>query len=114
MRIETDEPAREMHRMSGSSWRAVTKGGEKLRGNPAPRSRVMMTWVGLGILMYTYHHLCLNLIHIPHNKVSNMVRKTVEVDDELWKKMEEKAVQKFGLHGAIKKAIKEALEEWLK
>jgi len=42
-----------------------------------------------------------------------MVRKTVEVDDELWKKMEEKAVKKFGLHGAIKKAIKEAIEEWL-
>ena len=43
--METDEPAREMHRMSGSSWRAVTKSSEKLRGNPAPRSRVMMTWV---------------------------------------------------------------------
>jgi len=58
--VEVDEPEREMHRMSGSSWRAVTKGGEKLRGNPAPRSRVMMTWVGSGILMYTYLRLCLN------------------------------------------------------
>ena len=43
-----------------------------------------------------------------------MVRKTVEVDDELWEKMEEKAVKKFGLHGAIKKAINEALREWVK
>ena len=62
MKIETDEPVREMHRMSESSWRAVMQrvSGEKLRGNPASRSRVMMTWVGSGILMYTYHHLCLN------------------------------------------------------
>ena len=45
MKIETDEPEREVHRQSGSSWRAVMAkvSGEKLRGNPAPRSRVMMT-----------------------------------------------------------------------
>ena len=38
MRVEVDEPEREMPRLSGSSWRAVIKSGEKLRGNPAPRS----------------------------------------------------------------------------
>ena len=40
MIIETDEPAREVHRQSGSSWRAVMANvsGAKLRGNPAPRS----------------------------------------------------------------------------
>ena len=48
-------------------------------------------------------------MHILHD---NMIRKTIEVEEELWKKMEEKAVKKFGLHGAIKKAIKEAIEEW--
>ena len=52
-------------------------------------------------------------MHI-HISLTYMVRKTVEVDDELWEKMEEKAVKKFGLHGAIKKAINEALEEWVK
>jgi len=49
-----------------------------------------------------------------HISLTHMVRKTVEVDDKLWEKMEEKAVKKFGLHGAIKKAIKEALEEWVR
>lgn len=43
-----------------------------------------------------------------------MVRKTVDVDDELWKEMEKKAVDKFGLRGAIKKAVNEAIREWLK
>jgi len=54
MIIETDEPERGMHRMSGSSWRAVMANvsGEKLRGNLAPRSRVMMTWVDLSPLMF--------------------------------------------------------------
>ena len=44
--METDEPEREVHRLSGSSWRAAMAMrvcGEKLRGNPASRSRVMMT-----------------------------------------------------------------------
>ena len=61
MRVEVDEPAREMHRQSGSSWRAVMPrvSGEKLRGNPAPRSPGDDDMGGL-ILMYTYHHLCLN------------------------------------------------------
>ena len=42
-----------------------------------------------------------------------MVRKTVEVDDELWEKMVRKAVEKFGLHGAVKKAVNEAIRKWV-
>jgi len=42
-----------------------------------------------------------------------MVRKTVEVGDELWEKMVRKAVGKFGLHGAIKKAVNEAIRMWV-
>ena len=47
--------------------------------------------------------------HTPHT----MVRKTVEVDDELWERMVRKAVEKFGLHGAIKKAVNEAIRKWV-
>ena len=43
-----------------------------------------------------------------------MVRKTIDVPDELWKKFEVEAVRKFGIYGAIKKAIIEAIELWLK
>ncbi|MCD6209449.1 MAG: hypothetical protein J7J01_00900 [Methanophagales archaeon] len=42
-----------------------------------------------------------------------VVRKTVEVDDELWEKMVREAVEKFGLHGAIKKAVNEAIRKWV-
>ena len=59
MRIETDEPVREMHRQSGSSWRAVIQrvSGAKLRGNQAPRSPGDDD---IGGLIYTYLRLCLN------------------------------------------------------
>ena len=59
MRIETDEPARGVHRMSGSSWRAVMAkvSSEKLRGNPAPRSPGDDD---IGRPIYTYLYLCLN------------------------------------------------------
>jgi len=43
-----------------------------------------------------------------------MVRKTVEVPDELWREFEVEAVRKFGHYGAIKKAVKEAIELWLR
>jgi len=42
-----------------------------------------------------------------------MVRKTVEISDELWKEFEIYAVKKFGLYGAIKKALREAIRLWL-
>ena len=35
------------------------------------------------------------------------------MDDELWEKMVRKAVEKFGLHGAIKKAVNEAIRKWI-
>jgi len=56
MRVEVDEPERGVHRMSGSSWRAVMANvsGAKLWDNPAPRSRVMMTWVDLYTLISAY------------------------------------------------------------
>jgi len=59
MRVEVDEPEREMHRMSGSSWRAVMAkvSGEKLRGNLAPRSPGDDD---IGRPIYTYLYLCLN------------------------------------------------------
>lgn len=44
----------------------------------------------------------------------HMVRKTVTVDDELWKEMEKKAVDKFGLRAPIKKAVNEAIKQWVK
>jgi len=37
----------------------------------------------------------------------------IEVPDKLWKEFEIYAVKKFGYYGAIKKAIKEAIELWL-
>ena len=43
-----------------------------------------------------------------------MVRKTIDVPDELWRELEIEAVKKFGHYGAIKKAIREAIELWLK
>ena len=42
-----------------------------------------------------------------------MVKKTVEIPDELWEEFMLRAVKKFGYYGAIKKAIKEAIELWL-
>ncbi len=42
-----------------------------------------------------------------------MVRKTVEVPDELWREFEVYAVRKFGYYGAIKKALEEAIKLWL-
>jgi len=42
-----------------------------------------------------------------------MVRKTVEVPDELWREFEVYAVKKFGYYGAIKKALEEAIRLWL-
>ena len=59
MKIETDEPAREMHRQSRSSWRAVMAkvSSEKLRGNLAPRSPGDDD---IGRPIYTYLYLCLN------------------------------------------------------
>ncbi len=42
-----------------------------------------------------------------------MVRKTVEVPDELWREFEVYAVRKFGYYGAIKKALEEAIRLWL-
>jgi hypothetical protein len=42
-----------------------------------------------------------------------MVRKTIDVPDALWKEFERNAVKKFGYYGAIKKAVKEAIENWL-
>ena len=45
--------------------------------------------------------------------VNLLVRKTIQVPDNLWKEFEKKAVEKFGYYGAIKKAIKEAIELWL-
>jgi len=41
-----------------------------------------------------------------------LVRKTIDVPDEVWKKFATKAVERFGYYGAIKKAIKEALQQW--
>jgi len=43
-----------------------------------------------------------------------MVRKTVEVSDELWREFEIYAVKKFGYYGAIKRALEEAIRLWLK
>ena len=43
-----------------------------------------------------------------------MVRKTIDVPDRLWREFEIEAVKKFGHYGAIKKAIREAIELWLK
>jgi len=42
-----------------------------------------------------------------------MVKKTVEIPDELWEEFMLRAVRKFGYYGAIKKAIGEAIELWL-
>ena len=42
-----------------------------------------------------------------------MVRKTVEIPNELWKEFEIYAVKKFGYYGAIKKALEEAIRLWL-
>ena len=42
-----------------------------------------------------------------------MVRKTVEVPDELWRRFEIQAVKKFGYYGAIKRALEEAIRLWL-
>jgi len=42
-----------------------------------------------------------------------MVRKTVELPDELWRRFEVAAVKKFGYYGAIKKALVEAIKLWL-
>ena len=42
-----------------------------------------------------------------------MVRKTVEIPDKLWREFEIYAVKKFGYYGAIKKAVREAIELWL-
>ena len=42
-----------------------------------------------------------------------MVRKTVEVPDQLWREFEIHAVKKFGYYGAIKKALEEAIRLWL-
>jgi hypothetical protein len=42
-----------------------------------------------------------------------MVRKTVNIDDELWKLFERLAFEKFGIYGAIKKAINAAIKEWV-
>lgn len=42
-----------------------------------------------------------------------MIRKTVEVPDKLWKKFTVYAVKKFGYHGAIKKALEEAIRLWV-
>ena len=59
MRVEVDEPVREMHRQSRSSWRAVMAkvSSEKLRGNLAPRSPGDDD---IGRPIYTYLYLCLN------------------------------------------------------
>ncbi len=43
-----------------------------------------------------------------------MARKTIEVPDELWREFEVYAVKRFGHYGAIKKAIREAIELWLR
>jgi hypothetical protein len=42
-----------------------------------------------------------------------MVVKTVEIDNALWKKVEHIAYERFGMYGAVKKAINEALKEWV-
>lgn len=42
-----------------------------------------------------------------------MVRKTVEVSSELWREFEVLAVKRFGLYGAIKKALEEAIKLWV-
>ena len=42
-----------------------------------------------------------------------MVKKTIEIPDDLWEEFMFKAVKKFGYYGAIKKAVKEAVELWL-
>ena len=42
-----------------------------------------------------------------------MVKKTVEIPDELWEEFTLRAVKKFGYYGAIKKAVREAIELWL-
>jgi len=42
-----------------------------------------------------------------------MVRKTVEIPEELWREFEVHAVKKFGYYGAIKKALEEAIRLWL-
>ncbi len=42
-----------------------------------------------------------------------MVRKTVEVSDDLWREFEIYAVKKFGYYGAIKRALEEAIRLWL-
>ncbi|GEM_PF-6359036 len=40
--------------------------------------------------------------------VYEMVRKSVEIPDELWREFEVHAVRKFGYYGAIKKALEES------
>mgnify|MGYP007109717401 CR=1 FL=1 len=35
------------------------------------------------------------------------------MDDELWERMVRKAVERFGLPGAIKKAVNEAIRKWV-
>ncbi len=42
-----------------------------------------------------------------------MVRKTIEVSDDLWREFEIYAVKKFGYYGAIKRALEEAIRLWL-
>ena len=42
-----------------------------------------------------------------------MGRKMVEVPEDLWREFTIYAVKKFGYRGAIKYAIKEAIELWL-
>ena len=41
------------------------------------------------------------------------VKKIVTVPADLWREFEVEAAKKFGLYGAIKKAIEEAIRLWL-
>jgi len=74
MRVEVDEPARGVHRMSGGSWRAVMAMracSEKLRGNPAPRSSGDDD---MGGLRYTYVYLS-PLMFEPQTVEENLSKK---------------------------------------
>ena len=42
-----------------------------------------------------------------------MVKKTIDVPDDLWREFEVEAVRKFGVYGAIKKALIEAIKLWI-
>jgi hypothetical protein len=42
------------------------------------------------------------------------MRTSIEIPDQLWSSFEKKAMAKYGRYGSIKRAIADAIQEWLK